>query len=94
MVVQVERLPVLTAALVIEAAGLETFRDQFGMFQCAARGIGARRKKLGKPAEDPDTFSGNPTEKVRDEARQLLAGMCAVCEYKHCRYKEWGMPKP
>lgn len=97
------RLPVISAALILESVGLEVFRDQFGMAQCLSRGIGPRRKKLGPIAEDPHAFvfaPGDPpfdaasvcaSELARDEARQILAGMCRICPFKHCKMHTWGM---
>jgi hypothetical protein len=83
-----ERLPPLDVALVLETTGMEVFRDQFGMNQCRERGIGARRRKLGKlPAEPPQT--DDTGERMRDGARALLAAMCDTCPFKGCRMKEW-----
>ena len=50
----VDRLPPISAAVVLEMVGLEVTRDQFGMVQCLNRVVGPRRKKLGLPAEVVD----------------------------------------
>jgi hypothetical protein len=81
------RLPAITAALVLEAVGLEIFRDRFGQRQCLANGVGVRRKKLSSIGEDPRTFAASDAELARDQARQLLAGICRVCPFEHCRMK-------
>lgn len=93
MAAQSDRLPQITAALVIEAVGLEVFRDQFGMQQCLVRGIGPRRKKLGLIADIPGFLIG-PEEMARDGARQILAGLCRVCPFASCRMKTWDMGLP
>lgn len=90
MAAHLKRLPHLTAALVIEAIGLEIFREQSGMQACMAHGIGPRRRKLG-PVADVPGFTISPEEMARDGARQLLAGLCLVCPFRACKMKAWGM---
>lgn len=98
-----ERLPAIDAALILETVGLEIFRDQFGMRQCLERGIGPRRRKLGPApilfvpplAEDAHEMTlPEAMEIARDEARTLLAGMCRVCPFEHCKMKDWGKLTP
>lgn len=95
-----ERLPPLSAALVLETVRLETFRDQYGMLQCSNRNIGPMRKKLGavpliapiSALDDPE--KGLPAAEIaRDQARVLLAEMCRVCPYTECRMKTWQVKK-
>lgn len=88
---QLDRLPVLTPALILEAVRFETFRDQFGMQQCMLRGVGPVRKKLGPAPADIDRTALSPEELARDGARVVLAGMCAVCPLTACKMKRWGM---
>lgn len=96
-----ERLPPISAALILETVGLEVFRDKFGMRECLDFGIGPMRKKLGRVAEAPILFIpplaeeahiltlGEAVEIARDEARQMLAGMCRMCPFKTCVMKAW-----
>lgn len=89
----------ISAALILERVGLEVFRDQFGMRQCQARGIGPRRKKLGHPPpirfvpplgeEEHDMTLEEAMELARAEARFLLAGMCSACPFENCKMKDW-----
>lgn len=84
------RLPSITAALVLCVTGLEVFRDLWGMEPCMERGIGAYRRKLG-PAAMKRADELDAPETARDEARMLLAGICKVCPHKRCRMKRWGI---
>lgn len=94
-----DRLPEISAALILETVGLEVFRDKFGMQECLEYGIGPMREKLG-PAPvffaPPFATEALPLtmpeamELARDEARAVLAGMCRVCPFKHCGMKDWG----
>lgn len=83
------RLPPIDAALVLEAIGLEVFRDQFGGKACLDRGVGPRRKKLGPLP--PERVLSIPAELARDEARAVLAGLCDVCPFRRCAMKAWGI---
>lgn len=85
-----DRLPAIDAGMVLELTSLEVYRDQFGMLACAQRGVGPRRKKLG-PVTDTPGYQISPEEMARDAARMVLRGMCALCPYKHCKMKTWGM---
>lgn len=88
---QLDRLPVLTPGLVMEAARFEAFRDQFGMLQCALRGVGPVRRKLGPAPANIDAASLAPEELARDGARVVLTGMCSICPLLACKMKLWGM---
>lgn len=95
------RLPPISAGLILEAVGLEIFRDRSGMQECLSHGIGARRVKLGAAqispvrfvpplaAEEHDMTAAEAVEIARDEARTLLKAMCASCPFRHCRMKSW-----
>lgn len=87
------RLPPISATLVLEAVGLECFRDQFGMQQCNVRGIGARRRKLGKSVAT-DLKSLDEISKARDQARCLLSEMCRICKFKRCKMHDWNISAP
>lgn len=93
MVAQANRLPGITAALVLGMVGQEVFRDAFGMAACCTRGIGAQRRKLGPVAEDP-ALTLDLTETARDQARQVLAGMCGTCRFQRCKMKFWDIKRP
>lgn len=95
------RLPPISALLILEAIGLEVFRDRAGMHQCLTHGIGPRRIKLGAAqisplrfvpplaAEEHDMTAAEAVEIARDEARTLLKAMCAKCPFRNCRMKSW-----
>lgn len=88
---QSDRLPALTPAMVLEAVRFEAFRDQFGMLQCAQRGIGPVRRKLGPAPANIDAEDLSPEELARDGARVVLTGMCRICPLTACKMKRWGM---
>lgn len=95
------RLPPLSAALAIEVAGLEVKRDQFGMKWCAAHGVGAIRKLMGKPplffAPALSSISLMTTEEAlkaasaiaRDQSSVLLNQLCGKCRHAKCALKIW-----
>lgn len=99
--VSTTRLPRIDATLILETVGLEVFRDKFGMRDCRKYGIGPMRRKLGPVAQAPIIFIpamakeahiltlDEAVEIARDEARQMLAGMCRVCPFKTCAMKTW-----
>lgn len=80
------RLPVLNAALVLLGLDLECNRAMLGGAWCRDKGVGWRRRKLGRAATVPDSV--DPLEKARDEARVLLSEMCRVCP-NNCIMKDW-----
>lgn len=97
-----DRLPPISAALILETVGLEVFRTKFGMRQCLENGIGPRRKMLGPApttpihfvppmaAEAHDMTHAEAMEIARDEARIVLQGICELCPFQHCKMKAWG----
>jgi hypothetical protein len=88
---QPDRLPAISAALVLEVTRLEVFRDQFGMIQCRQRGIGPLRKKLGPALRDVGPEEMAPNEAALDQCRILLEGLCERCEHTTCPMKAWGL---
>lgn len=101
-----DRVPIISTELVLEAVGLEVFRDTHGWANCRERGVGARRKKLGAapaktlfmaPPGSPAAERIDPIaamEMARDGARVLLAEMCRVCPFSQCKMKVWGITAP
>lgn len=88
---QLDRLPVLTPALILEATRLEVFRHQSGMLECEAHSVGPMRRTLGPAPAEIDALSLSPEELARDGARVILMGLCHVCPLLGCRMKTWGM---
>lgn len=91
MAAQSERLPKVTAALVMMITGLEVFRDLWGQEPCSERGLGAYRRKLGPAPIKIERHTLAAVEVAKDEVRVVLAGICALCPHKRCRMKRWGV---
>jgi hypothetical protein len=85
------RLPPITSALALLVVGWEVQRDVCGQKTCEAVGVGAYRRKLGMLTIKPPR--GSISEMARDEARTVLARMCATCQLE-CPMKEWGITPP
>lgn len=84
----VERLPPISAALVIESVALECARDLHGEKSCETEGIGPLRRKLGH-VPPPSQYTLLPMEVARDQARTVLAGLCEHCPFDDCPMKLW-----
>ena len=83
------RLPPLSASLLIVMTALELQRDLLGTNWCLDNGIGAIRRKLGPPPQDPSFAERTPVGQARDGARMLLCEMCADCPLIACPAKSW-----
>lgn len=86
-----ERLPPITAALLLGVTGLEVFRELSGQEPCSERGLGAYRRKLGPAPVKIERHALVPVELAKDEVRVMLAGICELCPHSRCRMKRWGV---
>jgi hypothetical protein len=80
-----DKLPPVTADLVISMTMLELFRDSHGARWCHDDFVGPLRKKLGHPRENR---KGTGTDAALADARNLLAEFCVACPHA-CIMKGW-----
>lgn len=83
-----ERLPKLTAELLILGLLLEVLPDAVGTKACADHLVGRMRRQLGPAPPTVDRSALAHTEVVVDEARTVLSALCERCGKTDCALKD------